>query len=118
MSDARARLQLAVAPGARRSGHGAALLDAALATLRAAGVAAATLHVDAGPAGEAARRLYARAGFMPHSGDEKPHGGSGGGDSSSAASAATAAALRRDYYGHGAHALQLCAPLGRTRGEA
>jgi ribosomal protein S18 acetylase RimI-like enzyme len=118
MSDALARAcQLAVAPGARHSGHGAALLDAALATLRAAGVAAATLHVDAGPAGEAARRLYARAGFLPHSGDEEPQR-NGGGDSSAAAAAATAAALRRDYYGPGAHALQLCAPLGRTRGEA
>ncbi len=78
-----------MADDARRAGHGAALLAAALATLRAAGAATAALHVDAGPDGAAARRLYTRHGFAP----------AGGG------------AACQDYYGPGRHALALSAPL-------
>ncbi len=78
--------QLAVATHARRTGIGAALLSAALAQLRAAGAAAVTLHVDAGPGGAPARRLYAHFGFAE--------------DSRAAA-----------YYGAGRDALRMSAPL-------
>ena len=77
------RTQLAVAPGARRHGHGAALLAAALEVLRGEGAAAASLHVDAGAGGAAARALYRRFGFAASGGP----------------------AL--DYYGAGQHALLL-----------
>ncbi len=80
-----------MAPSARRAGHGGALLAAALAALRAAGVPVATLHVDAGPDGAAARALYARSGFVPASGAEGH----------------AAPPLLRDYYAPGRHALRL-----------
>ena len=73
-----------MAPGARRQGHGAALLAAALAVLRAEGAAAASLHVDAGASGDAARALYGRFGF-----------------------AAAADGHAQDYYGAGRHGLLL-----------
>jgi ribosomal-protein-alanine N-acetyltransferase len=54
-------LTLAVAEPARRRGVGAALLDAAMAEAAARGAAAMFLEVSVG--NEAARKLYARAGF-------------------------------------------------------
>ncbi len=54
-------LTLAVPPGARRAGHGAALLAGAMAGAAARGAAAMYLEVAAGNA--AARGLYAAAGF-------------------------------------------------------
>jgi ribosomal protein S18 acetylase RimI-like enzyme len=77
-----------VAPSARRQGHGAALLAAALEVLRGEGAAGASLHVDADAGGAAARALYGRFGF-----------------------AAAAGGLAQDYYGVGRHALLLRAEL-------
>jgi ribosomal-protein-alanine N-acetyltransferase len=54
-------LTLAVAPDARRQGHGGALLAAAMAQAAARGAAAMFLDVGAGNG--AARALYAAAGF-------------------------------------------------------
>lgn len=55
-------LLMAVAPARRRCGGGGALLEAALADARAAGLAAAHLEVRAG--NRAALALYARHGFL------------------------------------------------------
>jgi ribosomal-protein-alanine N-acetyltransferase len=73
-------LTLAVCPAARRAGIGAALVATALLTVSAAGAKAMFLEVE--EANEAARRLYAAAGF-------------------------TRIGLRRDYYAPGSHALAM-----------
>jgi ribosomal-protein-alanine N-acetyltransferase len=54
-------LTIGVRPGARRAGHGAALLATAMAALEAQGCSRLFLEVAAGNA--AAQVLYARAGF-------------------------------------------------------
>lgn len=54
-------LNLAVAPGRRRSGTGALLLSGVLADARARGVSA--VHLDVRESNAAARALYARFGF-------------------------------------------------------
>lgn len=54
-------LTLAVAPGARRRGLGAALLAAAAAAAAARG--ARSIHLEVAEDNAAARALYARAGF-------------------------------------------------------
>ncbi|WP_137179036.1 GNAT family N-acetyltransferase [Roseomonas sp. AR75] len=54
-------LTLAVVPAARRAGHGGALLVAAMAQAAARGAATMFLEVSAG--NDAARALYAAAGF-------------------------------------------------------
>lgn len=56
-------LTLAVAPAARRRGLGTRLLDAAMTLATARGARTAFLEVSIG--NEAARTLYARAGFTP-----------------------------------------------------
>ena len=56
-------LTIGVRPGARRAGHGAALLATATAALAAQGCSRLFLEVAAGNA--AAQALYARAGFTP-----------------------------------------------------
>lgn len=56
-------LTLAVVPEARRQGHGAVLLAAAMAGAAARGARAMFLEVA--DSNEAARALYARAGFAP-----------------------------------------------------
>jgi ribosomal-protein-alanine N-acetyltransferase len=73
-------LTLAVAPGARRAGHGGALLAGAMAAAAARGAAAMFLEVSEQNA--PARALYAAAGF-------------------------TEAGRRRRYYADGADALVL-----------
>ncbi|MDJ0789698.1 MAG: GNAT family N-acetyltransferase, partial [Myxococcota bacterium] len=55
--------QMWVAPDARRSGLGAALLDAVVAWARREGVRELSLAVSL--VNEPARRLYERAGFVP-----------------------------------------------------
>ncbi len=55
-------LTLAVAPHARRRGVGSRLLAAALAD--AISRAAATVHLEVSAANDAARLLYAKAGFV------------------------------------------------------
>jgi ribosomal protein S18 acetylase RimI-like enzyme len=54
--------EIFVRPGHRRHGLGAQLLDAAMGALRAAGAGA--VHLFVWPENRAARRLYARAGFV------------------------------------------------------
>ena len=56
-------LAIGVAPPARRNGAGMALLEAVLYDARRAGATRLYLEVDAGA--DAARALYARAGFEP-----------------------------------------------------
>jgi ribosomal-protein-alanine N-acetyltransferase len=82
-------LTLAVAPAARRQGHGTALMAAALAAARARGAAAMLLEVAEGNA--AARALYAALGFVP-------------------------VGRRRRYYADGTDALILRCPLPGAAG--
>jgi ribosomal-protein-alanine N-acetyltransferase len=84
-------LTLAVAQPAQRRGVGAALLDAAMAEAAARGAVAIFLEVSVG--NEAARKLYARAGF-------------------------TEVGRRARYYADGADALVLRSPLSRRDAAA